>query len=89
MIYSREFDEFAHEELDILLEHGTDANAQDNNHLNSSDFELYYENSMVLPCYDDEADANIDQALKPPSPRLPRSGGVYLRDKPEYCPPST
>ena len=48
MIYSREFDEFAHEELDILLKHGTDANAQDNNHLNSSDFELYYENSMVL-----------------------------------------
>ena len=73
----------------LLLEHGADPNAQDNNHLTPSDFELYYGRAMVLPCYDDEADANIDQALKPPSPRLLGLEGEYLRDKPEYCPPST
>jgi ankyrin repeat protein len=77
----------------LLVKHGADVNAQDNNHATPSYFASHYGRPMLLLYYADEASANIDQALMlpsfPPSPRSLGLEGLYLHDKLEDCPSST
>ena len=76
----------------LLVKHGADVNAQDNNHATPSYFASNYGRPMLLLYYSDEADAIIDQALMLPSfQQSPRSlglEGLYPHDKPEDSPES-